>query len=317
MISSANHPTIALPITQTDRQTARTFAQEQPTPAKAEQVYLNTLAVLVVQHYLDLLEIPTNLANSYSWSPMGRLCANIADLDLPPWGRLECRPLRESERQCLIPPEVWSDRIGYVVVQLDRDCRQGTVLGFSAIAAPHLSLAQLAPLDQLLQTLHQTTPVAASPQVRLTQWFDQVFEQGWQTITELLNPAQLSPAFRSRTPEPQPAAFTVRSIDVHRAKLIDLGVNLGQTAVVLLVELHPEADDRINVHLRVYPANGNLYLPAGVQLVLLDATGEMASTVIAREADNYLQLRLIGQPGEAFAVTLALNQVSVTEQFRI
>ncbi|MBL1174558.1 DUF1822 family protein [Pantanalinema sp. GBBB05] len=101
------------------------------------------------------------------------------------------------------------------------------------------------------------------------------------------------------------------------SKLIDLGTHLGQTAVVLLVELQPETSDRIHVHLRAYPANGNLHLPTGVQLVLADAAGQAVSTVTAREADNYIQLRLIGQPGEAFGVTLALNQISVTEQFLI
>lgn len=315
MISSAYHPTIALPITQADRQTARSFAQAQPNAAKAEQVYLNTLAVLVMQHYLDLLEIPTDLASSYSWNSIGRLCANVADLYLPNLGRLECRPLRDSDHQCVIPPDVWTDRIGYVAVQLDRDCRQGTLLGFSAIAAPSLTLNQLSSLDRLLQTLHRSP--SASPAIQLSQWFNQVFEPGWQTISDFLNPVQLNPAFRSRTLDQQADSFPLRSLDVHRAKLIDLGVQLGQASVVLLVELQPETIDRINVHLRVYPVNGNLYLPTGVQLVLLDAAGETVSTVTAREADNYIQLRLIGQPGEAFGVTLALNQVGVTEQFLV
>lgn len=315
MITSVHHPTIALPITQADRQTAHSFAQEQPNSAKAEQVYLNTLAVLVMQHYLDLLEIPTNLASSYSWNPVGRLGANVADLYLPHLGRLECRPLRDNDRQCVIPPEVWTDRIGYVAVQIDPDCRQGTLLGFSAIAAPSLTLAQLAPLDHLLQTLHRSP--SASPAIQLSQWFNQVFESGWQAISDFLNPRQLSPAFRTRTADQPTDSLPSRSLEVHRAKLIDLGVQLGQTSVVLLVELQPETSDRIHVHLRVYPANGNLYLPAGVQLVLLDAAGQPVSTVTAREADNYIQLRLIGQPSEAFGVTLALNQVSVTEQFLI
>lgn len=315
MITSAHHPTIALPITQADRQTAHSFAQGQPNSAKAEQVYLNTLAVLVMQHYLDLLEIPTDLASSYSWNPVGRLCANVADLYLPHLGRLECRPLRDNARQCVIPPEVWTDRIGYVAVQIDPDCRQGTLLGFLAIAVPSVTVTQLAPLDRLLQLLHRSS--SASPTIQLSQWFNQVFESGWQAMSDLLNPMPLSPAFRSRTPDQQADSLSSGATEVQCAKLIDLGVRLGQAAVVLLVELQPETSDRISVHLRVYPANGNLYLPTGVQLVLLDAVGETASTVTAREADNYIQLRLIGQPGEAFGVTLALNQVSVTEQFLI
>ncbi|MEL7316369.1 MAG: DUF1822 family protein, partial [Cyanobacteria bacterium J06559_3] len=49
-------------VTQAAKQMAEQFASQQPTPPKAEQVYQNTLAVCVVNGYLNLLGIKTDLA---------------------------------------------------------------------------------------------------------------------------------------------------------------------------------------------------------------------------------------------------------------
>jgi hypothetical protein len=92
---------LTLPITQAARTTAQQFASNQPTPEKAEQVRLNTLCVWVVNDYLEIMGIPTSLTSSDSWNPVIRLCANIADLELPGVGRLECRPVNLSQQGVL------------------------------------------------------------------------------------------------------------------------------------------------------------------------------------------------------------------------
>ena len=123
-----NNPTqnfvISIPITKTDRQTAQQFAQEQSSTKKAKQVYLNTLAVLVMYHYLQMLDVPTHLQASHSWNVLGRLSADVADLNLPGRGHLECRPILKGEDTCDFPQEVWTDRIGYVVVEFNETYKQ-------------------------------------------------------------------------------------------------------------------------------------------------------------------------------------------------
>ncbi len=52
---------LKLPISQIARITAQQFANQQPNPEKAEQVRLNTLAVWVVNDYLQMMDIATDL----------------------------------------------------------------------------------------------------------------------------------------------------------------------------------------------------------------------------------------------------------------
>ena len=155
---------LALPITQSARQTAQTFRQQQSTPEKAKQVYLNTLAVWAVKDYLSMMEIPCNLEASDSWNPVIRLCADIADLVVSGIGRLECRPILPQAVTCALPPEVWSDRIGYLVVVIDEEHRQACLLGFTpSVSTDSIPLNQLQPLESLLAHISEFVP-AVSPQ---------------------------------------------------------------------------------------------------------------------------------------------------------
>nr|MCU0526935.1 DUF1822 family protein [Elainella sp. Prado103] len=149
--------TIAVPLTRADRQQAQSFKDQQLIAEKADQIYENTLAVLATHHYLDMIDVPTDLDRSYSQDPSTFLASNIADLYVPgARGRLECRVVHEGENACFIPTEVWSnrgqrDRIGYVVVRLNETNTEATVLGFvSEVSVEHLPLSYLRSLDDLI-----------------------------------------------------------------------------------------------------------------------------------------------------------------------
>lgn len=169
--------TTVVPIADADRETAAHFAQQQPTRKKAAQVYRNTLAVLATKHCLDLLDVPTDLAESDSWNPFSCLAGDVADLYITGLGRLECRPMRleappcddpndatlpasfrrrtapvdEETQYCYVPPDVWENRIGYFVIQLDAFYQEATIRGFSAgVHCERLAIAQLQPLEALL-----------------------------------------------------------------------------------------------------------------------------------------------------------------------
>jgi hypothetical protein len=323
--------TITLPITPSAHQQARAFAQEQPTTAKAQQVYLNTLAVLVVRDYLNLLDVPTDLEASDCWNPVGRLCADVADLVLPGWGRLECRPVHLGDLLCPVPPDAWSDRRGYLVVQIDQTSHQGTVLGFASSATSALPIQQLQPLDALLMALHAapeasqapvassvsgTIPWVANAAVHLSQWFEQAFDASWQEVTAVLAPPQVGLAFRSSATRELPETPSGNATDeVRRAKLVDLGMQLGNSAIALMITLTPGVGNQVGIHLQVHPV-GSKYLPPNLRLMIQDQAGE-TTQIQARSADNYIQLRFSGAIEELFSVTIALGEVSVTEQFVI
>ncbi len=67
----------------------------------------------------------------------------------------------------------------------------------------------------------------------------------------------------------------------------------------------------------MHPTGNQLYLPLGVQLTVLDDRAEVFLEAQARSADNYIQLQLRGDIGEKFSVRVALNDISITEQFVI
>lgn len=144
---------IPVSITQAALRMARQFADQQPTQEKKEQVYLNTLAVCVVNDYMEMMEIPTNLRASDSWNPAMHFYADVADLKLTGLGYLECRPVREGTL-CYIPPEVPDDRTGVVVVKIDAELQEATLLGFTkTVRTGELSISQLQTVDDLLEHL--------------------------------------------------------------------------------------------------------------------------------------------------------------------
>lgn len=245
-LTNAKDITISIPISQGERRTAQQFAYEQPTPEKAVKVYMNTLAVLAVRKYLEILDIPTELEASYSWNPVGRLCSDVADLKVTEIGHLECRPIEQGERTCYIPPDTWSNRIGYVVVLLDKTCLEATVLGFvPTVSQQLLTIEQLQPLEALLIRLHQKE----TKLVRLSQWFDNIFEAGWQTFAELLDNKNTNPALAFRT-------LSVRGVDLDNSKTLrqmveQLYVSLNSTpenedsTIALIHLLHTTQDQEV------------------------------------------------------------------------
>ena len=319
---------LPLPITQTARQIAQRFASLQPKPQKAKQVRLNTLAVCVVNDYLQMMGIPTDISKSDSWNPVVRLGADVADLEVTGLGRLECRPIKATDQTYHIPPEVRSDRIGYVVVQIDESLREAAVLGFSQTAAiDELPISQLRPPEDLLEHLSQLMqPVAAAvsigpstTRVNLSQWIQNVFDTGWQTVESLLPPPQSSLAFTFRNKlgavgvlDDQPADARIR-----RAKVIDLGMQLNHHPVTLCVEITPKSEHKTKILLKVQPINSQHYLPPQLQLIVLDESAATFLEAMARNADNYIQLEFSGNSTEQFSVKVALGDASITEDFVI
>jgi Protein of unknown function (DUF1822) len=310
---------LSLPITQEALSIARQFASEQPNAEKAERVRLNTLAVLLVNSYLQMLGIATDLTSSDSWNPLIRLAADVADLEISGIGRLECRPIALSDSSCQIPPEVWDLRIGYVLVQIDSSLPKGLLLGFSPTAEKgELSIANLQSPEDLIDRLHDLK--YGRDRVNLSQWLNNIFDLAWQSVENFLNPTALNPVFSFRSNDLSDRVDEERSSSedvVKRAKLIDLGIQLADRNVVLVVELKTESTQQIEVCLQLHPTRDLIYLPAELELTVLDDSGAIFMQAQAREADNYIQLQFNGKPGEYFSVKVASDRASVTEDFAI
>lgn len=108
----------------------------------------------------------------------------------------------------------------------------------------------------------------------------------------------------------------VASAGVRRVKLIDLGMQVAGRTIALAVAILKKSNQQFGVLLRVYPTHDELYVPVKLKLILLD-NGEILHEVIARIADNYIQLKLSGNKGETFSVKIMLEEGSITEHFEI
>jgi hypothetical protein len=326
-----------MPITQEALQIARQFASEQPTEQKAIQVYLNTLAVCSVNNYLRIMDIPTSLTASDSWNPMVRLVVNVADLCVTGLGRLECRPVsvttpdlktaqtpnnnlwlqfisskstskaNSAPLSCYVPPEVQLERIGYVVVQIDLEQQEATLLGFSPTAeTEQLLISQLQPMNELLNHLErQTTPPVTL--VGLNQWLQGIFEVGWQSLESLLDAQKVSYAFRQRVAN-----------SIRRAKSLELGTPPTEVTVALVVTLTQQKATNLEISLQVLPLGGEAYLPIGLTLAVLDESGETFLEISSGSADRLIQTRQFsGRSGERFGVQLSWDKDSTKEYFVI
>jgi hypothetical protein len=320
--------TFTVPLSSSAHHLAEQFRRKHCNQKKAKQVYLNTLAVSAVNFYLRCMGIETNWEGSQSRDPVMLSILDVADVEIPNLGKLECRPVLPQDKVVHIPSEVWSDRIGYVAVQLDESLRVATLLGFSQTAGNgELPISELRSLEDLLEHLRQIKqPESVKTRVNLSQWFENLFESGWQSIEVLLGTDQENLAFSFRS------ASGLSEHQVKRAKLINLGLQLGSQSVALLVALAlakrdevppaegiaPEAEQKVSILVQMHPVGGETYLPPNLRLALLSEAGDILQDVQSRSQDNYIQLKgFRGNPGESFNIQVAFGDASMTETFEI
>ncbi len=306
MTQGVNQNYLTLPIPERYRQWAREFSAIQLTPEKATQVYLNTLAVLVVDDCLQMLGIATDRKASDSWNPVIQLVANMGDLELPNLGKLECRAIRESAVFCEIPLEVLIDRIGYVVVELETGDRQAKILGFvPKVTTEILPIRELQPLEACLDYLdHLRHKRQVEPTIQLQTWLTGAIATGWQTLEELLPPdLGLRLSFRS----------TQSLLGIRRAKSIDF----ENLSLVLAVEIQPIAEGEILISLQLYPGRDQNVLPPGLELMILDETYDPVLVATSQTNDQGLQLKFIGESEEIIQVQMNWQEYAWIAFFQI
>lgn len=168
---------------------------------------------------------------------------------------------------------------------------------------------------QTLYSQQHRKEIAAPSQtsINLGKWLQEVFEAGWLSLDAFLNTdsANLVPAFRQGKP-------TTRKVTVEGVKLIDLGMQLGNQSVALLVGLTPEIEPKVGIRVQLHPTGGKTYLPPNINLALLSKTGKILQELQSRSQDNLIQLkRFTCTRGKHFSIRIALENFSITENFVI
>lgn len=308
---------------------ARQYQQQQPA-ARAKHSYLKALCVYAVEFYLRCLGIAVAAGGDWRDPFLSRFL-DLADLSLQQTGILECCYVLPGGRRLQISPDAWADRIGYIAVQFTESLQSATLLGFVSVPEVELPLERLRSLAEFptylaeVRQLQATAAVelesgqkvrtglsmaqaAQRVAVNLRNWVEGSVETGWQAMEELLGAERVE-------------AIAVRSgrqfaVTVRRAKLIDTGIDLDGHAVVLSLAVTVNPDTSMNVLVQLHSGPNTLHLPAHLKLTMMTEAGEVLQEVVAREHDNYIQLkRFRGEAGDNFDIQVSLQEASVVESF--
>ena len=149
--------------------------------------------------------------------------------------------------------------------------------------------------------------VMESGRAKLSQWLEGIFDPGWLSVDALLgSEANL--------------AWSTRAISegAQRGKLIDLGMEVGDHTVALLVTVTPEDSEKIGIQIQLSPTQGERYLPPNTQLTLYSQSGRTLQSTQSRGQDNYIQLKPFkGKEGICFSVEVSIGDISVVEDFEL
>ncbi|BAZ08539.1 hypothetical protein NIES4071_03440 [Calothrix sp. NIES-4071] len=145
----------------------------------------------------------------------------------------------------------------------------------------------------------------------LHNWFEKIYDTGWQSLQTLMSSKQLNFAFRQRE-------LVTREVSVEGVKVIDLGMQLGNQSVALLLGLTVEDERKVGIKVQLHPAGGETYLPEDIKLKLISQSGTTVQELQSRIQDNCLQLkRFTCIRGKSFKIEVSINNFSITEDFVI
>ena len=139
----------------------------------------------------------------------------------------------------------------------------------------------------------------------LSSWLQGVFEDGWTSMEALMNP-EANLAWSTRD----------MSEGIRASKLINLGIQLGNETVGLLVIISPESFDRLGVLVQLHPTQGKRFLVPDLELNLLSKMGNVLQSTRSRSQDNYIQLKPFkGKPGICFTLEVKTENIRIAEDF--
>lgn len=301
-----------IPLTAANHQVAEKFYQRHSNPQKAKQIYLSTLSVQAVNFYLTCMGIRTDLKQSYSWNPTLQVLVDTADLWVHNLGHLECCAVLPNADVCIVPPQVWCERIGYVIVQFNIELTEAALLGFvSTVETENLPLKELQPIDQLPEYLNR---LAAGQSVTtvLSRWLQNIVDSTWQAL-EMLMEQQGQPALSFRTPVTQPLDSSTAG--ARYGKYLTLG-DTPEAQVLFLMEILPKTAVEYQIKMELYPSGKEVYLPRSLHVAVIDEGGETILQAAGNNSEG-LEFQFTGEPGEQFSVKVSLQERHIVETFEI
>ncbi|MEG4166532.1 MULTISPECIES: DUF1822 family protein [unclassified Microcoleus] len=128
------------------------YASEQANLENGLKLFYNTMTVWAVNHLIGWMDFETILDKDDDWTVAIESALELADLELPGIGKIQCCRIGEGETKICVP--VQNDRIAYIFVELPDSLDKVKLLGFLSAADIHgdtvqISVADLQPFDRL------------------------------------------------------------------------------------------------------------------------------------------------------------------------
>jgi hypothetical protein len=257
--------------------------------------------VLAVNFYCQCLKVETNLEESTIGHYNQRILMDSADLKIDVLGKLECRPVLPNENICYVPSEVWSDRVGYVVVEIDEEAKKAILFGFvEQIKTNELPLAQLPDIDNLVDLLLLA---------KNKQLLERTFAKNWNEdeSAEILKDKQKKLVRRD-----SPALPTIDK-SITSPLYIAKYITLIRRTFILLVRITPTKEGNFQLLVEVESYRGER-IPSDLNLKLLSLSDQTLKANLTKGGD-YISLEYTLQLGESFQIQVKRADESHTEQF--
>ncbi|HEC86027.1 MAG: hypothetical protein DRR08_10390 [Candidatus Parabeggiatoa sp. nov. 2] len=186
----------------------------------------------------------------------------------------------------------------------------------AGIPYPHLlknvlSRLEIPPQPTLTKSLLSDYVESPTAVINLNQWLQDNFvgaiKTGWLTLEDILCPTIPAVAFRGAPTN------HFKGKKIKRAKQIQLG---EEYTVVLVIELEEQDNQEIRILMRLSSTGTESYLPENIKFKVIPELGEPLEEVAGIHYD-YLEQEWFYEKGERFRVVVALNGMSVAEDFEI
>ena len=169
----------------------------------------------------------------------------------------------------------------------------------------------------LLQKLQKAKLVVIKPEslgqsaIILNKWFENTFVAGWKSLEAALLVDSENLAFNFR----KISNFASDRL-VEGVKILDIGLELKETKVALLIGLSLTASETIRIGVQLHPVGEQIYLPESIEIALLAPSGTVLQESVARNSDRFIQLKQFSCPhGQRFTLRVELGDNSLQEDF--
>jgi hypothetical protein len=307
-LNSLRDLAVPFPVTASFRQQAKAYASQYFTPDTQQRIYFHTLALLTADTYLRLLGFETNITKPERWNAVVRLWSEANELELPGLGNLECCVIGREQQTITLPPEISTNNIGYLFVEVASSEKIATLVGFLPASHPETAdtefeIANLKSIDDLIDYL---TQLEASPSTKIDPINDLTQEFAEKKITYLRN--WLNNIYEG---DWQPSMRDLKTITCN--KKLQLAGQIFK--IQLSVSEKPVSEDNEELMLvRVIVQGESAALPKGMQVSVPDESDIYTETV--NETADLISIPLELSKGEEFWVELRIEDSFIKEYFQ-